>query len=73
MTRYRSGPLTPEQQTLITMLAHSLGWPVQDVARALLICAPKRKKVDRATRSASAAADPLAASPRSRHVSKVVH
>ena len=36
MRRYRSGPLTPEQQTLITMLAHSLGWPVQDVARALL-------------------------------------
>ncbi len=70
MKRYRSGPLNPEQQTLITMLAHSLGWPVEDVARALLICAPPWK----VTRPAPAAhADPLAASPRSRHVSKRVH
>ena len=73
MKRYRSGPLTPEQQTLITMLAHSLGWPVQDVARALLIYAPKWKK-DKVTRPALAAhADPLAASRRSRNVSRRVH
>ncbi len=72
MTRYRSGPLTSEQQTLITMLAHSLGWPVQDVARSLLIYAPKWKK-DRATRSVSVAADPLAVSRRNRIVSKRVH